>query len=66
MTEVGERMLEGGLPCLTFGEGPPLVVFPGLGMTNSNPTGVQRWGELRLLSPWREPSPSTGWVAGSG
>ena len=27
------------------------MVFPGIGMTNSNPTGVQRWGELRLLSP---------------
>ena len=51
MTEVRERMLEGGLPCLTFGEGPPLVVFPGIGMTNSTPTGIQRWGEVRLLSP---------------
>jgi pimeloyl-ACP methyl ester carboxylesterase len=46
-----EGTLEGGLPCLSFGQGPPLVVFPGIGMTNSNPTGIQRWGELRLLSP---------------
>jgi pimeloyl-ACP methyl ester carboxylesterase len=46
-----EGTLEGGLPCLSFGEGPPLVVFPGIGMTNANPTGIQRWGELRLLSP---------------
>jgi pimeloyl-ACP methyl ester carboxylesterase len=27
------------------------VVFPGLGMTNANPVGLQRWGELRLLAP---------------
>jgi pimeloyl-ACP methyl ester carboxylesterase len=27
------------------------VVFPGIGMTNANPTGIQRWGEVRLLSP---------------
>jgi pimeloyl-ACP methyl ester carboxylesterase len=27
------------------------VVFPGIGMTNANPKGVQRWGEVRLLSP---------------
>jgi pimeloyl-ACP methyl ester carboxylesterase len=27
------------------------VVFPGVGMTNANPTGIQRWGEVRLLSP---------------
>jgi pimeloyl-ACP methyl ester carboxylesterase len=46
-----EGMLEGGLPCLTFGEGAPLVVFPGIGMTNTNPSGVQRWGEMRLLAP---------------
>jgi pimeloyl-ACP methyl ester carboxylesterase len=40
-----------GLPHLTFGDGPPLVVFPGLGMTNAAPTGIQRWGELQLLAP---------------
>ena len=49
--EVVEGQLGGGLPHLSFGHGPPLVVFPGLGMTNANPTGIQRWGELRLLSP---------------
>jgi pimeloyl-ACP methyl ester carboxylesterase len=48
---IEEGQLGNGLPSLTFGEGPPLAVFPGLGMTNENPTGVQRWGELRLLSP---------------
>lgn len=49
--DIREGRLKGGLPYLSFGEGPPLVVFPGLGMTNANPTGLQRWGELRLLAP---------------
>ena len=39
------------MPCLSFGDGPPLVVFPGLGLTNANPAGFQRWGEVRLLVP---------------
>ena len=43
--EVVEGRLEGGLPYLSFGHGPALVVFPGLGTTNANPTGIQRWGE---------------------
>jgi pimeloyl-ACP methyl ester carboxylesterase len=49
--DVTERQLKGGLQCLSFGDGPTLVVFPGLGMTNANPTGFQRWGEVRLLAP---------------
>jgi pimeloyl-ACP methyl ester carboxylesterase len=49
--DVREGMLEGGLPCLSFGDAPTLIVFPGLGMTNANPTGLQRWGEVRLLAP---------------
>jgi pimeloyl-ACP methyl ester carboxylesterase len=49
--EVREGHTEGGLPFLSFGEGPPLVVFPGLGMTNANPSGIQRWVEMRLLAP---------------
>jgi pimeloyl-ACP methyl ester carboxylesterase len=48
--EVREGQSEGGLPYLSFGEG-PLVVFPGLGITNANPSGIQRWGEMRLLAP---------------
>jgi pimeloyl-ACP methyl ester carboxylesterase len=48
--EVKEARL-GGLPLLSFGEGPPLAVFPGLGMSNANPSGIQRFGEVRLLSP---------------
>lgn len=49
--ELREGQTEGGLPYLSFGEGPPLVVFPGLGMTNANPSGIQRWGKMRLLAP---------------
>jgi hypothetical protein len=49
--EVREGQTEGGLPYLSFGEGPLLVVFPGLGMTDANPSGIQRWGEMRLLAP---------------
>jgi hypothetical protein len=44
MRSVREGRLESGLPCLSFGEGSPLVVFPGIGMTNANPSGLQRWG----------------------
>lgn len=51
MRDVREGYLEGGLPCLSFGDGPPLVVFPGLGLSNANPTGFQRWAEVRLLAP---------------
>jgi pimeloyl-ACP methyl ester carboxylesterase len=51
MADVREGRLKGILPCLSFGEGPTLVVLPGLGMTNANPRGIQRWGELRLLAP---------------
>jgi pimeloyl-ACP methyl ester carboxylesterase len=49
--DVIEGHLKGGLPYLSLGEGPSLVVFPGLGMTNANPKGIQRWGEVRLLAP---------------
>ena len=49
--EVREGQTEGGLPYLSFGEGPLLVVFPGLGMTSANPSGIQRWWEMRLLAP---------------
>lgn len=49
--KVKEGQLAGGLPYLFFGDGPTLVVFPGMSMTNANPSGLQRWGEVRLLSP---------------
>ena len=31
MPDIREGMLKGVLPCLSFGDGPPLVVFPGGG-----------------------------------
>ena len=49
--DVREWHLKGGLPCLSFGDGPPLVVFPAGGMSNANPTGFQRRVEVRLLTP---------------
>jgi pimeloyl-ACP methyl ester carboxylesterase len=50
MPDVQEEILEGGLSCMSFGDGPPLVVFPGLGLSNASPVGFQRWGEVRLLA----------------
>jgi hypothetical protein len=35
MPDVQARILKEGLPCLSLGDGSPLVVFPGLGMTNA-------------------------------
>jgi hypothetical protein len=50
--EVSEGRLKRGLPYLSLGEGPPLAVFPGLGLTNANPTDVQRFGEVAAaISP---------------
>jgi pimeloyl-ACP methyl ester carboxylesterase len=49
--EVREGTLSGGLPYFAFGDGPPLVVFRGLGPTNTNPTGFQRRFEVGLLTP---------------
>lgn len=34
---VKEGQLAGGLPYLSFGDGPPLVMFPGLGLSNTLP-----------------------------
>jgi pimeloyl-ACP methyl ester carboxylesterase len=48
---VREGRFRNGVPYLAFGEGRPLAVFPGLGMTNGNPTGIGRWGELQILRP---------------
>jgi pimeloyl-ACP methyl ester carboxylesterase len=36
---------------LSLDNGPPLALFSGLGLTNANPAGLQRWGEVRLLAP---------------
>ena len=38
-----------GLPFLAFGDGPPLVVFPGLTMTNEVPKGADRYFQERMF-----------------
>jgi pimeloyl-ACP methyl ester carboxylesterase len=48
---VREGTLKGGLTYITFGNGPPLVVFPGLGPSNANPTGLLLRFEMGWLSP---------------
>jgi pimeloyl-ACP methyl ester carboxylesterase len=48
---VREGILKGGLSYIAFGEGPPLVVFPGLFPTNSNPSGFSLRFEMGWLSP---------------
>ena len=49
--EMKEGQTECSLPYLSFGKGAPLVVLPGLRMSNANPSGIQRWGEMLLLAP---------------
>ncbi|WP_370944752.1 alpha/beta fold hydrolase [Amycolatopsis sp. cg5] len=44
---VREGLLPGGLPVLTAGQGPPLVVFRHFAPNNANPVGFWRWTELR-------------------
>jgi pimeloyl-ACP methyl ester carboxylesterase len=51
MLEVREGTLKGGLPYISLGEGPPLVVFVAGNPTNANPTGWQRRYEVRWLEP---------------
>ena len=51
MHNVREGTLTGGLTYITFGDGPPLVVFPGLGPSNANPTGLLLRFEMGWLSP---------------
>jgi pimeloyl-ACP methyl ester carboxylesterase len=46
-----EGTLKGGLTYISFGEGPPLVVFPGLFPSNANPTGFSLRFEMGWLSP---------------
>jgi pimeloyl-ACP methyl ester carboxylesterase len=51
MLEVREGTMKGGLPYISVGEGPPLVVFVAGGPTNAIPTGWQRRYEVSWLSP---------------
>jgi pimeloyl-ACP methyl ester carboxylesterase len=48
---VREGTLKGGLTYIAFGDGPPLVVFPGLTPSNANPTGLSLRFEMGWLSP---------------
>jgi pimeloyl-ACP methyl ester carboxylesterase len=48
---VREGTLKGGLTYISFGDGPPLVVFPGLFPSNANPTGLLLRFEMGWLSP---------------
>ena len=51
MHHVREGTLQGCLSYIAFGDGPPLVVFPGLSPTNANPTGFLLRFEMGWLSP---------------
>lgn len=47
-SEVTERSLSGGLPCLTVGKGPTVLVIPGLTPDNELPTGLDRRFTLQM------------------
>lgn len=49
MEPTTEGVTSNGLPFLAFGEGPPVVVFPGLTMTNEVPTGPDRYFQERMF-----------------
>ncbi|WP_448613838.1 alpha/beta fold hydrolase [Modestobacter sp. URMC 112] len=49
--DLHEGTLADGLPCLSWGSGPPLVVLRGFMTVHANPTGLQRLAETRLLAP---------------
>ena len=51
MPTVQEGTLKGCLSYISFGDGPPLVVFPGLFPSNANPTGLLLRFEMGWLSP---------------
>ena len=51
MLEVQEGTLKGGVPLISVGKGPPLVVFVAGVPTNDNPTGWPRRYEVRWLAP---------------
>jgi pimeloyl-ACP methyl ester carboxylesterase len=48
---VHEGTSKGCLSYISFGDGPPLVVFPGLFASNANPTGLLLRFEMGWLSP---------------
>jgi pimeloyl-ACP methyl ester carboxylesterase len=54
MGEVTEGRLTGDLPYLRLGQGPPLVVAPGLTAAHVNPTGMWRRRALSWAGPFAE------------
>jgi pimeloyl-ACP methyl ester carboxylesterase len=42
-------LLQGGLPCMVGGSGPPLVVLPGLSAEHRHPMGPDRWMQLGMV-----------------
>ena len=50
MPNVREGTFKGCLSYISFGDGPPLVVFPGLFASNANPTGLLLRFEMGWLS----------------
>lgn len=52
--DVEEGLLAHRLPYLAWGTGRPLVYLRGFSTTHTNPTGLQRRFELRLLQPLAE------------
>ena len=51
MVTVREGKLIGDIPCLVAGQGPPLIVLPGLTASSGNPTGFARSAQLRQVAP---------------
>lgn len=54
MAAVTEGLLSPGLPYLRLGEGPPLVMSPGLGPEHANPSGMWRRMALASAAPFAE------------
>ncbi len=54
MAAVSEGQLSSGLPYLQLGEGPPLMVSPGLTSEHANPTGMWRRMALSWAAPFAE------------
>jgi pimeloyl-ACP methyl ester carboxylesterase len=54
MGAVAEGELSNGMPYLRLGQGPPLVVAPGLTSEHVNPTGMQRRMTLAWAAPFAQ------------
>ena len=52
--DVVEEVLAHRMPALVWGAGPALVYLRGFSTTHTNPTGLQRLAELRMLRPLAE------------